>query len=571
MVGGPPMFSGGNGLAMPRPFIPTCLVLRLLFMISMLPASIAVGQLDPLVAPQELERQEGAGLPFDGAAADEGGEEQGALLLKQLVRIELTSDEGQALVDELALSETLAQFIGRPLHEGGLDRITDLIVDHYDAHDHPVLDVFVPEQDLSKGVLRIEITVGRLGAVGLEKTKHFNNDLLADSVMLSRGELLRSSRLQAQQDWLNRNPFRSAQMYAAPGDGFAEADILYSFEERYPLRAYLGYDNTGTPSVGRNRWFAGVNWGNGFGQDHLVSYQFTMGDALSDFQAHAVLWEIPLHARHHFLRFTGAWAEVNSSSTSGGILVEAEGASWQASGAYGIQLPRWKGFTQEITAGVEFKTTDNFLVFGGTTPGGAVVDVVQARIDYLASRRSEKDALQISASLVASPGGLSSRNEDANFEAFRAGASADYFYGRVKATWLRRLPEAWTLRVAGQAQWANGPLLPIEQLAFGGRDSVRGYDERIALADSGYHVSAEIRTPAIDLSGEVLSETKLQFLGFVDHGIGWTDGAGNEALTGVGGGIRLQTGTLGDIRFDVGWPLDGGDGPTAHVGVLLSF
>jgi len=540
-------------------------------MILLLSAAEAVAQLDPRIAPQELERQVGEGLPFGGAEQVDAVPETGAVLMARLLRFALSDEEGQPLAEEKALREVLQGFTGLPLTEGGLNDITDLIVTYYEEHDRPVVEVFVPDQVLTDGVLRIEVTVGRLGVVGLEKSQFFNDELLAGSVRLERGELLRGSRLEEQQDWLNRNPFRSAQMYAAPGDGFAEADILYSLEERYPLRAYVGYENTGTPAVGRNRWMAGANWGNGFGQDHLLSYQFTMGDSVSAFQAHSVLWEIPLHRHHDFLRFTGAWAEVRSASVSDGILVEAEGTSWQVSAGYGMQLPRWHGFTQEVSFGAEFKTTDNFLVFGGFTPGGGVADVVQARLDYVASRRSEMDAVQLSLSLVGSPGGMSAHNNDEDFAGFRSGADADYFYGRVRAAWVRRLPEAWTLRIGGQAQWAGGALLPIEQLAFGGHDSVRGYDERVALADSGYHLSTEIRTPGIVLPGEALSETRLQLLGFVDHGMGWTDGGGRESFTGVGTGVRLQTGTHGEIRADVGWPLEGGDGPQAHVGVLLSF
>jgi hemolysin activation/secretion protein len=449
--------------------------------------------------------------------------------------------------------------------------MTDRIVAYYDEHDQPVVEVFVPEQAFEDGVLRMEVTVGRVGVVGLEKTRHFNNDLLARSVRLKQGEVLRSSALQEQQDWLNRNPFRSAQLFAAPGDGFAEADLLFSFEERYPLRAYLGYENTGTPSVGRNRWLGGVNWGDGFGQDQLLSYQFTMGDSVSDFQAHSVLWEVPLHRHHHFLRFAGAWAEVNSESVSEGLLVEGEGTTWQGSGAYGVQLPSWKGFSQELTVGAEFKSTDNFLLFGGMSPGGGEVEVVQARVDYFATRRSERDVVQVAVSAVGSPGGVTSNNTDNNFGMFREGATADYLYGRVKVTWLHQLPESWTLRLSGRAQWAGSRLLPIEQLAFGGRDSVRGYEERIALADSGYQVSTEIRTPGFAVFGTGWGETQAQLLGFVDHGIGWTRGEGQESFTGVGAGIRLQTGSLADVRADVGWPLAGGDGPQGHFGVYLSF
>jgi hemolysin activation/secretion protein len=470
-----------------------------------------------------------------------------------------------------ALAQALRPWIGQALTEGGLDRLTDRIIDHYEENDRPVVDVFVPEQDLSTGTLQIEVTEGRVGTVGLENTQFFNDELLGGSVLLRRGSPLRGSELQEEVDWLNRNPFRSASMFAAPGEELGDVDVLFSLEERCPWRFYLGYDNSGVESVGENRWFAGLNWGNGLGRDHLVNYQFTVGDSRSEFQAHSASWEIPLHRLHHFIRLEGTWADVGATSTSGSVLVDADGTTWIASAMYGVVLPRWRGFSQELTVGADFKTTDNFLTYSGASRAGSEVDLVQFRAEYRATRRTESDLLRLSARLVASPGGLSSNNHDDNFGAFRHDATADYFYGALKAMWLRRIADNWSFRLAAQGQLTGDKLLPIEQLGVGGNASIRGYEELAYLADSGYILSAELRAPSVALPGKILSQTRLQFLGFIDHGIGWLDDGGNEAFTGAGAGLRAELGSHGQLRADLGWPLNGGDGAKAHVGVLVSF
>ena len=194
---------------MPVPPPSVCPMLRALALI-VLCAAPAAAQRDPLFAPQELERQPGQALPFGAGGGEEAVAEAGAVLIERLARVALTDESGQPLADEAALQKSLEDFLNRPLTEGGLDRLTDAIVDHYDRTDRPVVEVFVPDQDLAGGVLQVEVTIGRIGATAIGKTRHFNDGLLSGALRLPRGTVLRSSRLEAQQDWFNRNPFRSA-------------------------------------------------------------------------------------------------------------------------------------------------------------------------------------------------------------------------------------------------------------------------------------------------------------------------------------------------------------------------
>ncbi|NNM28248.1 MAG: ShlB/FhaC/HecB family hemolysin secretion/activation protein [Akkermansiaceae bacterium] len=557
----------------------------ILLIVSLLPAA---AQFDPAVSPREMDRTEGAGLPFGSVDVPETDEpDRSPLLMAELrglvlrgggagvarapgaspvVRIEGVSP---ALVDPLAAA--VSAWIGSPLTERGLDRLTDAILAVYQRNGRPVVDIAVPDQDLAAGRLVVEITEGRVGAVGMERTRHFNDELLGGAIHLEEGELLTTGRLHEQLDWLNRNPFRSASMFAAPGEGIGEADFVFTFEESRPWRVYTGYENSGTEAAGEHRFLAGINWGNAFGLDHVVGYQVTVGESLDRFQAHAVSWEIPLHELHRYVRINATWADIEARGSSGGMPINAEGETWAVSAAWGIPLPRAGDFRRELRVGAEFKATDNFLTFGEIIFPGQQVEIVQGRIDFETRARWEESALEASLSLVASPGGLSARNDDASFDAFRAGADAGYIYLAGQAAWVRRLPESWSLRLAAQGQLADGKLLPIEQLAFGGHDTIRGFDEREFLADSGYILTGEVRSPAVSLGVGVLPEARLQVLTFLDHGTGWRRGDGSNSFTGAGAGLRLDAGDTGELRFDLAWPLGESGGPEAHAGVLVAF
>jgi len=473
------------------------------------------------------------------------------------------------------LAKVLAPFMGAPLTESSLDRLIETVLRYYEGEDRPVTDIVVPDQDLTEGTIEMVVVDGVVGSVGMQTGGIFNDELLSGAIHLQRGEILLSSELQRHLDWFNRNPFRPAALYAAPGKNQGEADLVFALSERRAWRVYGGYENSGAEVSGEHRFLTGFNWGDAFGHDTLLSYQFTSAESPEELSAHAVSLEIPFHSRHQFLRLNGSLADISTEGYLAGILVESSGSSWQLGASYGFQFDRWEDFRQEASIGIEFKSSDNFLVYGGILGGSdAGVEVVQFRADYRASRQfGQRGGLAVSAAIVGSPGQLSARNSGENFRQFRSGAEANYLYGRAQAAWTCRLPGTWALRTGGQFQLGTGALLPTEQLAMGGHSSVRGFGEREYLADRGYTVSTEVRAPAMRLpvGGEV------QFLGFVDHGRGWRDepmqgGVGErETLTSAGAGVRLQLGKYLKLRADLGVPLGGGDGSKAHIGVTGAF
>ncbi len=473
------------------------------------------------------------------------------------------------------LAKVLAPFMGAPLTESSLDRLIETVLRYYEGEDRPVTDIVVPDQDLTEGTIEMVVVDGVVGSVGMQTGGIFNDELLSEAIHLQRGEILLSSELQRHLDWFNRNPFRPAALYAAPGKNQGEADLVFALSERRAWRVYGGYENSGAEVSGEHRFLTGFNWGDAFGHDTLLSYQFTSAESPEELSAHAVSLEIPFHSRHQFLRLNGSLADISTEGYLAGILVESSGSSWQLGASYGFQFDRWEDFRQEASIGIEFKSSDNFLVYGGIFGGSdAGVEVVQFRADYRASRQfGQRGGLAVSAAIVGSPGQLSARNSGENFRQFRSGAEANYLYGRAQAAWTCRLPGAWALRTGGQFQLGTGALLPTEQLAMGGHSSVRGFGEREYLADQGYTVSTEVRAPAMrfPVGGEV------QFLGFLDHGRGWRDepvqgGVGERGtLTSAGAGVRLQLGKYFKLRADLGVPLGGGDGSKAHIGVTGAF
>ncbi|NJK60673.1 MAG: ShlB/FhaC/HecB family hemolysin secretion/activation protein, partial [Oscillatoriales cyanobacterium SM2_1_8] len=115
-------------------------------------------------------------------------------------------------------------------------------------------------------------------------------------------------------------------------------------------------------------------------------------------------------------------------------------------------------------------------------------------------------------------------------------------------------PDALLL-VRGDVQLADRPLVPIEQMGLGGRETVRGYRQDLLLTDNGLNASAEVRWPVLRVPE---SQGVLQVVPFLDFGTGWNVRGENPAINslwGTGLGLRWQQGDRLTLRLEYGVPL----------------
>ncbi|PWC31563.1 hypothetical protein TSO221_33770 [Azospirillum sp. TSO22-1] len=474
-----------------------------------------------------------------------------------------------------------------------LDRLNEIIrqtVVYFREHDHPLVDVLIPEQDISTGTVQILALEFTAGAVRTEGNRWFSDELLLGEVTTRPGDRILSSRLLADINWLNQNPFRRVDLVYQRSEKPGFSDIVLRTVDQLPLRVNGGYENTGSPTTERGRTFVGINWGNAFWRDHQLSYQFTaspdfLGDRLAGSSpkahstSHSGSYVVPLPWRHTLTMF-GSYSESLPVVASG---FHQLGRSSQASARYGMPLPTLAGVEQAVQVGFDWKRTNNNLEFGGFRVSNTSTDVAQWVAGYSASLPDGWGATAFNATLFVSPGGFNDRNTTAAFQAQRSGTHARYSYGRIGVDRLTTLPEAFSWMVRVQGQLANGALPSSEQLGFGGATSVRGYDERAINGDQGVLVTNELRTPEVSLLkalevGEM--DDKLQFLGFWDYGIAnnRNPGTGERKaayVSGVGLGLRYSWPPYLSLRFDYGWALisaTGKGGRTRpHVGLILAY
>jgi hemolysin activation/secretion protein len=456
--------------------------------------------------------------------------------------------------------------LDKPMTFERLAEVRRAVLERYRAAGKPLVDVYLPEQDVSAGVVRIAVAEFRLGQVRTRGNRYFSDRLLEREMPLEPGGAILQSSVSSGLAMLNANPYRRVDAVFAPGTEPDSTDVILQTEDRLPLRVNAGYDNDGVPDLGRDRFFAGIGYGNLFGLDQQIAYQFTASNDFfsgnpdiegrpnrARFTAHALNYLAPLPWGDTIELF-GVYAQSTPRLPDS---YGQTGISTQMSARYDWHLPTTTDTAQQIQFGYDFKRSNNDLEFGGFQVFNSNTHVHQFLLTYAIDKPTEAGTAHASATLVASPGDLDGSNDDAAFNAARQGATVRYMYLQLNALRAFSLGGGFSLSARGAFQWTPNTLLPSEEMGLGGDASVRGYSPYVVLGDRGWNVQTELRAPAWPVGA---TSAMTQLFVFLDAGHVWNRidqpaEISNGSLVSVGAGVRVQWSRFVDFRCTYGVPL----------------
>lgn len=509
---------------------------------------------------------------------------------KTVVRTQtLPAGEKVAAVNLPVLDDAfLAAFdsdIDKSLTFARLAEIRRAVIERFRAAGQPLVDVYVPEQDVSDGVVRIAVTEFHVGQVTARGNRYFSDAQLVREMPLESGGLIRESDVATGLALLNANPYRQVDVVYSPGQGTNATDVILQTQDRLPLRFNVGYDNAGVQQLGRDRFFAGIDYGNLFGLDQQIAYQYTASNDLLGgnpaidgrpnrprFQAHSFSYSAPLPWFDR-VEFFGVYAQSTPRLDNS---FNQTGVSAQFSARYDRHLPLVDGWQQQLQFGYDFKRSNNDLEFGGVQVFNANTHVHQFLVSYDATKSDALGQTHANVALIGSPGHLDGDNSDDAFQTTRNGATARYGYLQLLVQRDLTLGAGFSLSTRGRFQWTPNTLLPSEEMGLGGDDTLRGYAPYTVQGDRGWNVQVEARTPAFAFFGD--TGPAFQPFVFLDAGHVWNkiDQPGElqaGMLSSVGVGLRFQWSRFVNARVTYGQPLravqGGSKAPLAQVLVVI--
>jgi hemolysin activation/secretion protein len=515
----------------------------------------------PLHFPLRTRLLQGLSL---GAALCTSAAAQTAIPTEPRFTIQRFEVAGATRVPQPTLQAALAGLTGPNKRFSDIEAALQAVREAYERAGITAMQVFIPEQALDAGVVKLqveELQIAKVEIVGAKNRKSPNIRRAVPS--LREGSTPVDTVLAAELRLANENPGREMQVtFRAEDDGKLTGVLRVA--DRPSVVGQVSLDNTGSGPTGKYRLGAVAQHHNLLDRDVVGTLQLQTSPG---HEGEVQIAAFSLRAPWYRAGVTLDASLTHSSVDSGTLKTAAGDYLISSSGMNGNVrvtrlLPRWGEWEPRVSVGWDFKHVDSRV----TSPDGGpslVPDIwlLPVSIALSAQRKDERSAWQGQVNLARNVPG-SGRSAASVFAepGLRAGANPHYTIVRANlaVTWDFGAKGALTAQWNGQ--YSRDSLVPAEQFGIGGVGSVRGLNGRGATGDVGQRVGLEWAAPLkrlsepwrLDAAWQVFAETAQ-----AQRNNPQPEEIVRTTLASVGAGIRITWREQLSLRADVGVVTEG--------------
>ncbi|HKA41186.1 MAG TPA: ShlB/FhaC/HecB family hemolysin secretion/activation protein [Burkholderiales bacterium] len=475
-------------------------------------------------------------------------------------RFDITRFEvvGNTLLPAREVERILAPYTGSGRDFSDVQRALEVLEQSYRDRGYGIVQVLLPEQDITRGVVQFRVMEARVGRVVIEGNKYFDTANIRGSLpSVKEGVTPNSREIQRNLQILGEHPTKQTSVVLRGTGSEDQIDVNVKVTDEKPWRVFLTLDNTGTSETGYLRSGVGFQHSNLFNRDHVLTAQYvTSPTHVDDVTIVGVGYRVPFYQWNSTLDLIAGYANVDSGTLQG--LFNVSGSGTIGAARWNYYLPKLGDFEQKLTAGFDYRDYRNNVTLVGTA-GSQVPDITlhPVSLTYSGLRRYSDAELSFYGALSTNiPYG-----SDGDAEAFhrpfqRADVAPRYTILRYGATFVQAIASDWQARLAFNGQYTDDRLVSGEQFGIGGPDSVRGYLVRELASDRGYQAQLELYTPDVARWVGMRDPFRMRFLAFYDYGqvetVNPQPGEVRRArLESLGLGLRLNYGKQVSLRADL--------------------
>ncbi len=465
----------------------------------------------------------------------------------KLQRVEVL---GSTVFSPQALAAVTNPFIGKSNTLEQLTAISIAITDLYTSKGYLTSGAFLPAQDISNGVVKIQVVEGNLERISVQGLTRLQTSYVRERIATAGQPPLNLRQVEEALQLLQLDPlFSSVQAELSSGTTLGRSVLTVNLKEAAPLNVALLTQNRESPSVGSFGGTVALSHNNLFGLGDRLSANVgrTEGRTIYD-----VGYEVPLNARNGTLSLR----YINGSSR----IIEQPFAPLDINSdsetiSLGFRQPIIRTPSEEVSLGLSLDRRQSqtyleddipYSFSVGPEDGLSRVTVLRFSQDW--SNRSPSRVLAARSQFSLGLGALGATIND-------TGTDGRFLSWIGQFQWVKSLGEDSFSIVRVGTQLTGDSLLPLEQFSIGGVDTVRGYRQDQQIGDNGVIASFEVRLPIVrDPEGIGL----IQLAPFLDAGTIWNsngDEITTNTLLSVGVGLQWQFNRLFTARLDYGIPL----------------
>lgn len=448
---------------------------------------------------------------------------------------------GNTLIGEPELQAALAPWVGKEAGYSDLQEALNAVSETYRRHGwfaRPQL----PVQDVTEGIITINIIEGKLGAVHIDdqgKDLRISKAYVSEAMTARQkpGDPLNLEHLERSTSLLNDTPGVAVSTVLAPGKQTGESDAVVKVQDKPLVTAILQADNQGARSTGEDKYTVNGTLDNPFG----IGDQFQLNTNASRGSEYAKLgYSLPVGR-------DGLRMGVNTSTMQYRLIGDL--ASLKAKGdaqTYGVNgiYPLLRSGTRNVNLSAAYDRKYYYNEANAVTTSDKTLDAVTLGLsgDLLDGFGAGGITLW---SLNVTGGDVDLSATRTNERADRIGPRTAGGYHKLSYSLarLQRLLDKATLWASFNGQAAGKNLDSSEKMSLGGPAGVRAYPVIEGTGDDSWLATLEARY-------NVLPE--LQVSAFYDHG--WIRQSHDASYT---GSPQVNTGTLKGAGLAIGWSQPG--------------
>ena len=395
----------------------------------------------------------------------------------------------------------------------------------YVRHGYSTSGALVPDQAIVDGVLTIQIIEGKLSRIDVEGNYWFRSIYFTSRLRRDAGPPVNVNALQERLQLFQTDPrIERINAELRPGETRGESVMNVRVAERRPIKAWLEYNNFQAPAVGSNQILGTiahqsllgfgdalrVQYGQSFGADSNAKGNGINPNFNVRYVAPITPYDTTFGVDYRRLDFTVIEDSLKPLDITGKF--ESVG--------FTLRQPILRTPSQEFALALNgesrsFRTYllgSPFEFQSGSTDGLSKVSALRFSQEYV-----HRTTDQVISALSRMSFGLPVLGAKVNDGPDQA--TGEFFSWLGQTQLVRRLnPTNITLLARADLQVTNKHLFIMEQMAVGGRYSVRGYREFTLLRDNAFLGSLEARIPVYT---SAIGEELVYLVPFFDYGRSW--------------------------------------------------
>lgn len=458
---------------------------------------------------------------------------------------------GNTILTDQELETVTKGYKGRELTAEDMEALRLELTQLYVKKGYVTSGAIIPDQTMTFDMLTVQIIEGTLTRIDVEGNPHLWSGYVRDRIELGVTKPVSVTALQERLQFLQRDPhIEQLKAELKPGVALGESTLNVKVKEASIFHARLEFNNFQSPTVGAEQGLGTVEATNVTGLGDSLSFQYGRSKGVDPIIS--ARYAIPLN--RYDTTFTAQYRKFSLSVQDPQFKALDIRNDAEIIG-FSLRQPLYRTLEDEVAISLTGEHEKNESTLGGQGfefVAGATNGVFKVSALRVAQEYTHQTTQQVISAFSRFSFGIGTLGATSRSTVPQS-ATGQFFSWLGTAQWMRQLqPLRTQMIVRTTMQLSNAHLFPLEQIAVGGRYSVRGYREYALVRDNGFLASLEFRVPVFATADGV---DRLHLAPFADIGQSWNTGVPDDTARTMlaSAGIGLIATITQQSRFEIYW------------------